>query len=69
MMEGIPHEELEGLRAMFRNFDTDGNKVISRDELKKSFRKLGSDLKQEDIDMIVHTVRIYAKISAKLLFD
>nr|GEU75532.1 calcium-dependent protein kinase 19-like [Tanacetum cinerariifolium] len=54
MMESIPREELEGLRAMFQNFDTDGNKVISRDELKKSFLKLGSDLKQEDIDMIVN---------------
>ncbi|GKC28277.1 calcium-dependent protein kinase 17-like protein, partial [Tanacetum coccineum] len=49
-------EELEGLRAMFQNFNTDGNNVISCDKLKKSFLKLGSDLKQENIDMIVTNV-------------
>ena len=62
MMESIPSEELEKLRATFRNFDTDGNEVISRDQLKKSILELGSDLKPEDIDMIVHKVRIYAEI-------
>ncbi|GJT15852.1 calcium-dependent protein kinase 19-like protein [Tanacetum coccineum] len=54
MMESIPREELEELRAMFQNFDADGNKVISSEELKKSFHKLGSDINKEDINMIVN---------------
>ncbi|GJT95223.1 probable serine/threonine-protein kinase roco5 isoform X1 [Tanacetum coccineum] len=60
MTENIPREELEALRAMFLNFETDGNKVISCDALNKSFLKLGSDLKQEDIDMTITNIDVFS---------
>ncbi|GKD34342.1 probable serine/threonine-protein kinase roco5 isoform X1 [Tanacetum coccineum] len=60
MTENIPREEFEGLRAMFLNFETDENKVISCDALNKSFLKLGSDLKQEYIDMTVTNVDVFS---------
>ncbi|KAJ9551293.1 hypothetical protein OSB04_015338 [Centaurea solstitialis] len=48
----IPHEELEGLEAMFRNMDTDENKVISVEELGSSLARLGSDLSSEEVQLI-----------------
>ncbi|KAI3702985.1 hypothetical protein L6452_28739 [Arctium lappa] len=48
----IPNEELEGLEAMFRNMDTDENKVISREELESSLTRLGSNLGPDEVQLI-----------------
>ncbi|KVI02284.1 hypothetical protein Ccrd_019433 [Cynara cardunculus var. scolymus] len=48
----IPHEELEGFEAMFRNMDTDENKVISREELESSLARLGSNLGPDEVQLI-----------------
>ncbi|KAK9074216.1 hypothetical protein SSX86_006813 [Deinandra increscens subsp. villosa] len=53
LTEKIPEEEFEGLRAMFRNFDTNEQKVLSREQLEKSLVRIGSNLGAEDAKLIV----------------
>ncbi|XP_076935132.1 calcium-dependent protein kinase 2-like [Bidens hawaiensis] len=49
----IPEDEIEGLRAMFRNFDTNEEQVISRESLEESLVRIGSNLGPEDAKLIV----------------
>ncbi|KAL8209771.1 hypothetical protein R6Q57_006503 [Mikania cordata] len=53
LTEMIPEEEFEGLRAMFQNFDTNEQKVISREQLEKSLVRIGSGLGPEEAKLIV----------------
>ncbi|XP_076928772.1 calcium-dependent protein kinase 2-like [Bidens hawaiensis] len=48
-----PGEEIEGLRAMFRNIDTNEEQVISRERLQESLVRIGSNLGPEDAKLIV----------------
>ncbi|XP_076926731.1 calcium-dependent protein kinase 19-like [Bidens hawaiensis] len=48
-----PEDEIEGLRTMFRNFDTNEEQVISRERLEESLVRVGSNLGPEDAKLIV----------------
>lgn len=60
MMEIMPQNELEKLKAMFYDIDTDEKKAISRQELKNSL-KLHSKFTPEIINIITNAVRILLK--------
>lgn len=66
MEEPISPDELEELKAIFQNFNTDEKKVISRKELEESLEKLGTNLGLEEVKLIAIAVRILQKVKSEI---
>lgn len=49
-------EESGGLRELFKKFDTDNSGTITFDELKDGLTRLGSELSDNEIHMLMDAV-------------
>jgi len=46
--ESLPEDEIQGLKQMFENMDTDGSGTITYEELKEGLARLGSKLSESE---------------------
>ncbi|XP_054797968.1 calcium-dependent protein kinase 2-like [Prosopis cineraria] len=51
--ENLSKEEIQGLKAMFRNMDTDNSGTITYEELKAGLQKLGSKLTEGEVQQLL----------------
>jgi calcium-dependent protein kinase len=51
--ESLSEEEIAGLKEMFKMMDTDNSGSISYEELKAGLKKVGSNLKEEDVRQLM----------------
>ena len=58
--ENLSKEEIQGLKAMFTNMDTDKSGTITYDELKEGLKKLGSKLTEAEVRQLMEAVK-YSK--------
>ena len=54
--ENLSEEEIEGLKAMFTNMDTDKSGTITYEELKTGFAQLGSKLSEAEVKNLMEAV-------------
>lgn len=54
--ERLTSEELQGLKQMFNNMDTDGSGTITYEELKTGLSRLGSRLTELEIKQLMDAV-------------
>jgi calcium-dependent protein kinase len=54
--ENIDTEEIQGLKAMFANIDTDNSGTITYEELKEGLAKLGSKLTEAEVKQLMDAV-------------
>ncbi|CAO2836281.1 unnamed protein product [Amaranthus hypochondriacus] len=51
--ENLPEEEIQGMKQMFSNMDTDGSGSITYDELKEGLARLGSKLSETEVKALM----------------
>lgn len=51
--ENLPAEEIQGLKQMFANMDTDGSGSITYEELKEGLARLGSKLSETEVKALM----------------
>ncbi|XP_021758927.1 calcium-dependent protein kinase 9-like isoform X2 [Chenopodium quinoa] len=51
--ENLPAEEIQGLKQMFANMDTDGSGTITYEELKEGLARLGSKLTETEVKALM----------------
>lgn len=51
--ENLPEEEIQGLKQMFANIDTDGSGTITYEELKEGLARLGSKLTETEVKALM----------------
>ncbi|XP_010675716.2 calcium-dependent protein kinase 33 [Beta vulgaris subsp. vulgaris] len=51
--ENLPEEEIQGLKQMFANMDTDGSGSITYEELKEGLARLGSKLSETEVKALM----------------
>ncbi|XP_052202314.1 calcium-dependent protein kinase 29-like [Diospyros lotus] len=56
--ENLPKEEIQGLRQVFENMDTDGSGTITYEELKTGLHTLGSKLSDAEIKALMNAADI-----------
>ena len=56
--ENLPEEEIQGLKQMFANMDTDGSGSITYDELKEGLAQLGSKLTETEVKALMEAVSV-----------
>jgi len=56
-------EEIQGLKAMFTNMDTDKSGTITYEELKAGLHRLGSKLTEAEVKQLMEAVSIFFVIS------
>ena len=56
--ENLSTEEIQGLKQMFANIDTDKSGTITYDELKTGLARLGSKLTEAEVQQLMEAVRI-----------
>ncbi|KAJ7950013.1 putative Calcium-dependent protein kinase [Quillaja saponaria] len=56
--ENLSQEEIQGLKAMFTNIDTDNSGTISYDELKAGLARLGSKLTEAEVQQLVEAADV-----------
>ena len=68
--ENLLAEEIQGLKSMFTNIDTDNSGTITYEELKTGLARLGSKLTEAEVKQLMEAVRCFRmlKISRFLLF-
>lgn len=54
--EQLSEEEIAGLKEMFKMLDADDSGSITFDELKSGLRRLGSGLKDDEIQTLLEAV-------------
>ena len=57
--EQLSEEEIAGLKEMFKMLDADDSGSITFDELKSGLRRLGSGLKDDEIQTLLEAVSCY----------
>jgi Ca2+-binding EF-hand superfamily protein len=57
-------EEVEVIRDMFTLMDTDKDGKVTYEELRAGLRKVGSQLAEPEIKMLMEVVRFYASLSS-----
>lgn len=55
--ENLCTEEIQGLKSMFANIDTDNSGTITYDELKAGLARLGSKLTEAEVKQLMEAVR------------
>uniref|UniRef100_A0A0D6R1X9 non-specific serine/threonine protein kinase n=1 Tax=Araucaria cunninghamii TaxID=56994 RepID=A0A0D6R1X9_ARACU len=53
--EHLSVEEVEGIRDMFKTMDTDNNGAVSFEELKAGLQKVGSQLTEQEVHLLMET--------------
>ena len=61
--ENLSTEEIQGLKQMFNNMDTDGSGTITYEELKSGLSRLGSKLSESEIKQLMDAVSTLNTIS------
>eukprot|EP00252_Welwitschia_mirabilis_P021500 TRINITY_DN5531_c0_g1_i1.p1 TRINITY_DN5531_c0_g1~~TRINITY_DN5531_c0_g1_i1.p1 ORF type:complete len:532 (+),score=105.41 TRINITY_DN5531_c0_g1_i1:987-2582(+) len=56
--EHLSVEEVEGIKDMFKKMDTDNNGDITFDELKTGLQKLGSQLNEQEIQLLMESADV-----------
>ncbi|KAB1215199.1 Calcium-dependent protein kinase isoform 2 [Morella rubra] len=56
--ENLSEEEIQGLRAMFANMDTDNSGTITYDELKAGLARLGSKLSEAEVKQLMEAADV-----------
>ncbi|KAJ6367480.1 hypothetical protein OIU78_000106 [Salix suchowensis] len=56
--ENLSEEEIEGLKAMFTNMDTDKSGTITYEELKTGFAQLGSKLSEAEVKNLMEAADV-----------
>jgi len=51
-------EEVEDIKEMFKTMDTDNDGIVSYEELKTGLAKLGSQLVESEMQMLIEAVSI-----------
>ncbi|KAK9689204.1 hypothetical protein RND81_09G043200 [Saponaria officinalis] len=51
--ESLPDDEIQGLKQMFENMDTDGSGTITYEELKEGLARLGSKLPETEVKALM----------------
>lgn len=54
--ENLSEEEIQGLKAMFKNMDTDKSGTITYAELKSGLARLGSTLSEAEVKQLMDAV-------------
>ena len=54
--ENLSEEEIQGLKAMFTNMDTDKSGTITYAELKSGLARLGSTLSEAEVKQLMEAV-------------
>jgi len=52
-------EEIQGLKAMFTNMDTDKSGTITYEELKAGLQRLGSKLTEAEVKQLMDAVSLF----------
>lgn len=55
--ENLSADEIQGLKAMFQNMDTDKSGTITYEELKTGLARLGSKLTEAEVKQLMEAVR------------
>lgn len=55
--EDLSTDEIQGLKSMFANIDTDNSGTITYDELKAGLARLGSKLTEAEVKQLMEAVR------------
>lgn len=61
--ENLSADEIQGLKAMFQNMDTDKSGTITYEELKTGLARLGSKLTEAEVKQLMEAVREKISIS------
>lgn len=61
--ENLSADEIQGLKAMFQNMDTDKSGTITYEELKTGLARLGSKLTEAEVKQLMEAVREKTSIS------
>jgi len=56
--ENLNTEEIQGLKAMFQNMDTDGSGTITYEELKSGLTRLGSKLTEAEVKQLMEAADV-----------
>ncbi|KAL3503511.1 hypothetical protein ACH5RR_037960 [Cinchona calisaya] len=56
--ESLSTEEIQGLKAMFQNMDTDNNGTITYEELKTGLARLGSKLSEAEVKQLMEAADV-----------
>ncbi|KAL3508485.1 hypothetical protein ACH5RR_027886 [Cinchona calisaya] len=56
--ESLSAEEIQGLKAMFQNMDTDNNGTITYEELKSGLARLGSKLTEAEVKQLMEAADV-----------
>lgn len=73
--ENLSEEEIQGLKAMFKNIDTDESGSITYEELKEGLAHLGSKLTEAEVKQLMEAVSTFIYLlhffrhSVCLMFD
>ena len=54
--ENLSEDEIQGLKSMFTNIDTDNSGTITYDELKSGLARLGSKLTEAEVKQLMEAV-------------
>ncbi|CAI9088395.1 OLC1v1022705C3 [Oldenlandia corymbosa var. corymbosa] len=57
--ESMSAEEIQGLKSMFQNMDTDNSGTITYEELKTGLARLGSKLTEAEVKQLMEAVRLF----------
>lgn len=55
--ENLSQEEIQGLKQMFTNMDTDNSGTITYEELKTGLARIGSKLTEAEVKQLMEAVR------------
>lgn len=55
--ENLSADEIQGLKSMFHNIDTDNSGTITYEELKSGLARLGSKLTDAEVKQLMEAVR------------
>lgn len=69
--ENLSQEEIQGLKQMFTNMDTDNSGTITYEELKTGLARIGSKLTEAEVKQLMEAVRyrnLFLKIHFYIIF-
>ena len=56
--ESLSEEEIGGLKELFKMIDTDNSGTITFDELKDGLKRVGSELRENEIQALMEAVSV-----------
>jgi len=65
--ESLSEEEIGGLKELFKMIDTDNSGTITFDELKDGLKRVGSELTENEIQVLMEAVSISSIFTSPIL--